>query len=118
MKKYENTIASSGIASRLDELSNKATEVNNCLELMHKQRGLPYISHCETIDPKKDLNDSNLRLNSYGIRACAESFFKFFFTSLIDIKLRSTQKIRNRIGKNLCYTYQICMEQVSHLPGS
>ena len=78
MKKYENTIASSGIVSRLDELNNKATEVNNHLELMHKQRGLPYISHCETTDPKKDLNDSNLPLNSYGIRACAENFSKFF----------------------------------------
>ena len=45
--------AVSGIVSRLDELNNKATEVNTCLELMWKQRGLRFISHCQTIDPNK-----------------------------------------------------------------
>ena len=33
-KKNENAIALSGIVSRLDELNNKVTEVNNLLELM------------------------------------------------------------------------------------
>ena len=73
LKKNENMIAVSGIVTRLDELNNKEAEVNNRLELMPKQRGLPYISHCETIDPDKHLNESNLHLNSYGIRVFAEN---------------------------------------------
>ena len=73
LKKNENMIAVSGIVTRLDELNNKEGEVNNRLELMPKQRGLPYISHCETIDPDKHLNESNLHLNSYGIRVFAEN---------------------------------------------
>ena len=70
-------IAVSGIVPSLDELNNKAAEVNNRLELMSKQRRLSYISHCETIDPSKHLNESNLRLNPYGIGAFTEniSFF-------------------------------------------
>ena len=70
-------IAVSGILPRLDELSNKAAEVNNRLELMCKQRGLPNISHYETIDPNTHLNESNLHLNSYGIRFFAENFSNF-----------------------------------------
>ena len=66
--------AVSGIVPRLDELNNKAPEVNNHLEFMCKQRGLPYISHYETIDSNKHLNESNLHLNSYGIRVFAENF--------------------------------------------
>ena len=62
LKKNGNMIAVSGIVPRLDELNNKAAEVNNRLELMYKQRGFPYISHCETIDPNKHLNASNLYL--------------------------------------------------------
>ena len=73
LKKNENMIAVSGIVPRLDELNNKAAEVNNRLELICKQRGLPYISHCETIDPNKHLNESNLYVNSYGIRVFAEN---------------------------------------------
>ena len=70
-------IAVSGIVPSLDELNNRAAKVNNRLELMDKQRSLSYISHCETIDPNKHLNESNLRLNPYGIGVFAEniSFF-------------------------------------------
>ena len=81
-----------------------------------QQRSLPYISHCETIDPNKHLNESNLHLNSYGIRIFAETF-QIFCPSLTDISLRSTQKIRDQIGEYLCYAYQICMEQITHLRG-
>ena len=83
---------------------------------MCKQRGLSNISHYETIYPNKHLNESNLDLNSYGIRVFAE-IFQIFCPSLIDNYLRLTQKIQNQIGKNLCSAYQICMEQVTHLPG-
>ena len=75
LKKNEKMVALSGIVPRLDELNNKAAEVNNRLELMCMQRGLPCISHCKTIDTNKYLNESNLHLNSYGF--CRKSF-KFF----------------------------------------
>ena len=69
LKKNGNMVAVPGIVPRLDELNNKAAEVNNRLKLMCKQRGLPYISRCETIDPNEHLNESNLHLNSYGVFA-------------------------------------------------
>ena len=116
LKENGNMIAVSSILPRLDELNNKEAEVNNHLELMYKQRGLPYISHYETIDPNKHLNESNLHLNSSGIRVL-QKIFQIFCPSLTDINSRSTQKIRNQTGKNLCSAYQICMEQVTHLPG-
>ena len=77
LKNNGNMIAVSGIVANLDELNNKAAKVNNRLELMGKQRSSPYIPHCETIDPNKHLNESNLRLNPYGIGVFAEniSFF-------------------------------------------
>ena len=77
LKNNGNTIAASGIVASLDELNNKAAKVNNRLGLMGKQRRSPYIPHCETIDPNKHLNESNLRLNPYGIGVFAEniSFF-------------------------------------------
>ena len=84
LKKNENMIVVSGIVPRLDELNNKATEVNNRLELMCQQRGLPYISHCETNDPNKHLNGSDLRFDSYGIRFL-HKIFQIFCSSLIDI---------------------------------
>ena len=61
--------AVSGIVSRLDELNNKATEVNTCLELMCKQRGLQFISHCQT--------KSNHFLNSNGIRIFPKKISNF-----------------------------------------
>ena len=77
LKNNGNMIAVSGIVTSLDELNNKAAEVNNCLELMSKQRRSSYISHCETIDPNKLLNESNLCLNPYGTGVFTEniSFF-------------------------------------------
>ena len=74
-------IAVSGRVPRLDELNNKAAEVNTHLEFTSKQRGLPYISHCETIDPNKHLNESNLHLNSDGIRVFTENFSNFLSKS-------------------------------------
>ena len=44
LKKNDNMIAVSDIVQRLDELNNKAAEVNTHLEFTGKQRGLPYIS--------------------------------------------------------------------------
>ena len=81
LKKNEYMIAVSGIVPRLTELNNKTTEVNNHLELMCKQRGLPYISHCEISDPNKHLNESNFYLNSNGIRVFAVRFSNLLLKS-------------------------------------
>ena len=81
LKKNENTIAVSGIVPRLDELNIKAAQINNRLELMCKQRGIPFISHGETIDHNKYLYGNSLHLNSYGIRGFAENFSNFLFKS-------------------------------------
>ena len=77
LKNNGNMIAVSGIVPSLDELNNKAAEVNNRLGLMSKQRRSSYISHCETIDPNKHLNESNLHLKPYDIGVFTEniSFF-------------------------------------------
>ena len=97
LKKNENMIAVSGIVPRLDELNNKATDVYNRLELLCKQRSLPYISHCQTIDPNKHLNESNLHLNSYSIRVFAENFSNFLFKSnLHQLKVNSETKESSR----------------------
>ena len=40
----QNKVAASGIVPRLDDLNNKSTEANNSLELLCKQRSIPYIS--------------------------------------------------------------------------
>ena len=71
-------IAVSRIVPRLDELNSKTRKVNNRLELMCKQIGLPYISHCETNGLNKHLNESNPHLNTYGVRVFAENFSAFF----------------------------------------
>ena len=64
---------------------------------MCKQRALPYISHCETINPNKHLNESNLYLNSYGIRVFAENFSNFLSKSnWHQLKVNSENKESNR----------------------
>ena len=90
-------IAVSVIVPTLDELNNKAAEVNNRLGLMCKQSGLPYISHCETIDLNKHLNESNLHLNCYGIRVFAENSSNFLSKSNWNqLKVKSENKESNR----------------------
>ena len=67
---------------------------------MRRQRGLSYIyrSHCETIDPNKHLNESNLHLNFYGIWNFAEFFSNFLFKSnWHQLKVISENKESNRI---------------------
>ena len=52
----------SGIVPRNGNLNNKATEVNNHLLLMCKERKIPFIVLSETIDSSKHLNESKLHL--------------------------------------------------------
>ena len=77
LKNDDNTVTVSGIAPRLDDLNNKANEVNRRLVLMCKERNISFLSHDESIDPNKHLNESKLHLNSNGIKIFAENFSRF-----------------------------------------
>ena len=76
LKNDDNTVTVSGIVPRLENL-NKANEVNHRLVLMCKERNISFLSHDESIDPSKHLNESKLHLNSSGIRIFAENFSRF-----------------------------------------
>ena len=73
----DNTVTVSGIVPRLDDLNNKANEMNRRLVLMCKERNISFLSHDESIDPNKHLNESKLHLNSNGIKIFAENFSRF-----------------------------------------
>ena len=77
LKNDDNTVTVSGTVPRLDDLNNKATEVNCRLVLMCKERNISVLSHDESIDPSKHLNESKLHLNSNGIKIFAETFSRF-----------------------------------------
>ena len=77
LKDDENTVTVSGIVSRLDDLNNRANKVNHHLVLMCKERNISFLSHDESIDPSKHLNESKLHLNSSGIRIFAKNFSRF-----------------------------------------
>ena len=69
LKNDDNTVTVSGIVPRLGNLNNKANEVNRRLVLMCQERNISFLSHNETIDPSKHLNESKLHLNnSDGIK--------------------------------------------------
>ena len=74
----DNTVTDSGIVPRLDDLNNKATEVNCGLVLMCKERNLSFLSHDETIDPRKNLKESKLHLNSNVIKFSQKIFLDFW----------------------------------------
>ena len=77
LKDNGNSVIFSGIVPRNDNLNNKATEVNNRLLLVCKERKIPFISHSENIDLSKHLNESKLHLNHNGIKVSAENFSVF-----------------------------------------
>ena len=67
----------SGIVRSLDNLNNKANEVNRRLVLMCKERNISFLSHDESIDTSKHLNENRLHLNSNGIKIFAENISRF-----------------------------------------
>ena len=77
LKNNGNSVIVSGIVPRFDNLNNKATDVNNCLVLMCAERNIPFISHSESIDCSKHLNESKLHLNFHGVKVFAENFSTF-----------------------------------------
>ena len=56
----DNSVIVSGIVPRNGNLNNKATEVNNRLLLMCKERKTPFIAHIENIDSSEHFNESKL----------------------------------------------------------
>ena len=77
LKNNGNSVIVSGIVPRFDNLNNKATEVNNRLVLMCAERNIPFISHSESIDCSKHLNESKLHLNFNGVKVFVETFSAF-----------------------------------------
>ena len=50
-------------------MEGKVTEVNNCVISMCRDENVPFINHTNVIDPKKNLNNSKLHLNTkYSIK--------------------------------------------------
>ena len=68
----------SGIAPKLDDLNNKANEVNRRLVLMCKERIISFLSHDERTDPSKHLNESRLHFNSNGIKFSQKILLDFW----------------------------------------
>ena len=77
LKNDGDTKAVSSNVSRLDELNNKANEVNCHLVPVCKERNITFLSLDESIDPSKHLNESKLYLKSNGIKIFAENFSGF-----------------------------------------
>ena len=77
LKDNDNSVIVSGIVLRHDNLNDKATEANNHLLLMCKERKIPFIAHSENIDSSKHLSESKLHLNHNGIKVFAENFSIF-----------------------------------------
>ena len=77
LKNDDNTVTIYSIVPRLDDLNNKANEVSRRLVLMCKERNISFLSHDESIDPSKHLNESKRHLNSNGIKVFAENFSRF-----------------------------------------
>ena len=77
LKNDDNTVTVSDIVPRLDDLSNKANEVNRRLVLMCKEKNISFLSHDESIDLSKHLNKSKLHLNSNGIKNFAANVSRF-----------------------------------------
>ena len=77
LKDNHNSVIVSGIVPKNCNLNNKATEVNNHLLLMCKERKIPFIAHSENIDSSKHRNDCKLHLNHNGITLFPENFSAF-----------------------------------------
>ena len=77
LKNDDNTVTVSDIVPRLDDLNNKANEVNRHLVQMCKERNISFLSHDENTEPSKHLNESKLHFNSNGIKISAEIFSRF-----------------------------------------
>ena len=76
-KNNGNLVIVSGITPRFHNLDNKAIEVNKCLALVCVERNIPFISHSESLDSSKHLNESKMHLNFNGVKVSVETFSVF-----------------------------------------
>ena len=67
----------SSIIPRNDQWKNKITEANDCLISMCRDENIPFINHTNVIDPKKNLNNSKLHLNTKGSIKICDNFVKY-----------------------------------------
>ena len=74
LKNNGNSVIVASILACFDNPNNKATEIDNRLVLMCAERNIPFISHSESIDCSKHLNESKLHLNFNGVKVFAENF--------------------------------------------
>ena len=81
LKNETNSIHVSLIVPINGTLNNKVNEVDNSgLTSMCQQRNIKIISHTNTIDPAKHLNESQqLHLNKYGSIEFAKNFKNFLY---------------------------------------
>ena len=64
--KKDNQMSISFIASRNDNLNNKASEVNSRLLHMFAERNIPYIDHTNSIQQGNRPYESKFHLNRFG----------------------------------------------------
>ena len=69
---------------RFDKINNKANEVNNRLVLMCGNSDIHFFSHSESINPSKDLSESELNRNFNGVKFL-QKIFQCFSKGSIDI---------------------------------
>ena len=79
LKNETNSIHVSLIVLRNDNMNNKVNEFNRRLTNMCQQPNIKVISHTNTTDPAKHLNERKLYLNKYGTIEFAENFKNFLY---------------------------------------
>ena len=99
LKKNEITITVSGIVPRLDELNNKTTKVNTAWNWCASKE-VYHIYIDPTVKPLIPISIwmKVIFTSIFMGFEILQNFFQIFCSSLIDINLRWSQKIRNQIG--------------------
>ena len=103
LKNDDNTVTVSGIVPRLDDLNNKANEMNRRLVLMCKERNISFLSHDKSNDLSKHLNESKLHLNNNGIQIFPENFSRF----LVKLNCRQQRKTNFNISVSLGFDKKV-----------
>ena len=75
-KEKDHHGAASGFVPQGDRFSNKAKDVNDCLEVQCKDHNKNFISH-KNISPRSHLNQDRLRPNKKGQYIIGNNFSNF-----------------------------------------
>ena len=70
-------VAISLIIPRMDNLNNKATDVNDRLRIMCSERNIPFIDHSDYIQTHLHIDEDKLHLSRCGTVALSQKFTKF-----------------------------------------